>query len=69
MIKLTPVLFVKESEPCLSFWVDQFGFQKTVEVPEGEKLGFVILAKENVEVMLQTYASAEKDLPSLAKEF
>ncbi len=68
-MKLTPVLFVKEIEPCLGFWVDRLGFEKTVEVPEGDKLGFVILVKDKVEVMLQSYASADKDVPALAKEF
>lgn len=68
-MKLTPVLFVEEIEPCLGFWVDRLGFEKTVEVPEGNKLGFVILVKDNVEIMLQSYASADKDVPSLAKEF
>ena len=42
--KLTPVLVVDAIEPCLSFWVDRLGFEKTVEVPEGnariEVLGF-----------------------------
>jgi len=68
-MKLTPVLFVSAIEPCLKFWVDQVGFQKTAEVPEGSKLGFVILGKEGAEVMLQTYESADKDAPALAPEF
>ena len=66
--KLTPVLFVKEIEPVLPFWVDQLGFSKTVEVPEGDKLGFVILQKGNVEVMYETFASVDKDMPSLAAD-
>jgi uncharacterized glyoxalase superfamily protein PhnB len=61
--KLTPVLLVEEIEPCVKFW-QQLGFAKTVEVPEGNKLAFVILQKGNVEVMYQTYASVEKDVPS-----
>jgi len=69
MAKLTPVLFVEAIEPCLSFWVDRLGFEKTVEVPEGSRLGFVILVKENAEVMLQTYESGEKDVPALASDF
>jgi uncharacterized glyoxalase superfamily protein PhnB len=64
--KLTPVLFVKEIEPVLPFWMEGLGFKKTVEVPEGNKLGFVILEKDGVEVMYQTYASVEKDLPTIA---
>ena len=61
--KLTPVLLVPEIEPCLRFWVGRLGFEKTVEVPEGETLGFVILQKGNVELMYQSYASVEKDAP------
>lgn len=65
--KLTPVLFVAEIEPCVKFWTEQLGFQKTVEVPEGNKLGFVILVKGNVELMYQSYASAEKEAPAMAQ--
>jgi uncharacterized glyoxalase superfamily protein PhnB len=64
--KLTPVLFVKEIEPVLPFWVEGLGFTKTTEVPEGNKLGFVILEKDGVEVMYQTYTSADKDMPAIA---
>jgi uncharacterized glyoxalase superfamily protein PhnB len=66
MKSLSPVLLVEEIEPCLAFWVDRLGFQKTVEVPEGDKLGFVILAKDNVQIMYQSRASIEKDVPALA---
>ena len=65
MRKLTPVLIVDAIEPCLGFWVDRLGFAKTVEVPEGEKLGFVILAKDGVEVMYQTVESVEHDAPGV----
>jgi uncharacterized glyoxalase superfamily protein PhnB len=68
-MKLTPVLYVEAIEPCLNFWVDRLGFEKTVEVPEGSRLGFVILVKDNAEVMLQTYESGEKDVPALAQDF
>jgi len=65
--KLTPVLFVAEIEPCVRFWTEQLGFQKTGEVPDGNKLAFVMLAKGNVELMYQSYASAEKDVPAMAQ--
>ena len=65
MKKLTPVIPVEEIEPCLPFWTERLGFTKTVEVPEGAKLGFVILAKDGVEVMYQSRASIEKDIPAL----
>ncbi|HSC77051.1 MAG TPA: VOC family protein [Candidatus Acidoferrales bacterium] len=68
MKKLTPAMFVERIEPCLPFWVDRLGFQKTVEVPEGDALGFVILARDNVEVMLQSRASVAKDVPALAAD-
>jgi uncharacterized glyoxalase superfamily protein PhnB len=60
-MKITPILIVDEIEPSLAFWVNQLGFEKTVEVPEGDKLGFVILQKDGTEVMLQTRASVRKD--------
>ncbi len=43
--RITPVLFVKEIEPVLPFWVDKLGFTKTIEVPHGNKIGFVALQK------------------------
>jgi uncharacterized glyoxalase superfamily protein PhnB len=61
--RITAVLLVKEIEPLIPFWVDRLGFAKTVEVPDGNKLGFVIFQKNSVEVMYQTYASVEKDAP------
>lgn len=60
-MKITAVLFLDSIEPALPFWVDRLGFRKTVEVPEGNALGFVILEFDGAELMLQTRASAEKD--------
>jgi uncharacterized glyoxalase superfamily protein PhnB len=65
-MKLTPILVVDEIEPLLKFWADQLGFEKTVEVPDGDKLGFAILQKEGTEIMLQTRASIRKDGGSAA---
>ena len=64
MKKLSPVIMVDAIEPCLSFW-ERLGFAKTAEVPEGDRLGFVLLAKDSVEVMYQTHESVEKDAPGL----
>ena len=61
--RITPVLLVKEIEPLIPFWVNRLGFAKTVEVPDGNKLGFAIFQKRSVEVMYQTYSSVEKDAP------
>jgi len=64
--KATPLLRVERVEPSLTFWVDRLGFQKVTEVMEGDSLGFVILAKGHVEIMLQSRASLAKDLPMLS---
>ena len=61
--RLTTVLLVKDIEPIIPFWVDRLGFTKTIEVPDGNKLGFVAFQKGTAEVMYQTYASVEKDAP------
>jgi uncharacterized glyoxalase superfamily protein PhnB len=66
--RITPVLFVKEIEPVLPFWVEALGFEKTIEVPhDGVKLGFVALQKDGTEVMYQTYASLGEDMPQIAE--
>ena len=65
-MKITPILLVDEIEPSLKFWVDKLGFAKTVEVPEGDKLAFVILQKDGTEVMLQSRESVRKDVGDAA---
>jgi glyoxalase/bleomycin resistance protein/dioxygenase superfamily protein len=64
---ITPVLFVEEIEPVVPFWVDKLGFTKAIEVPHGNKLGFVALQRDSTEVMYQTYASLAGDLPLRAE--
>ena len=66
--RITAVLLVKEIEPVIPFWVDRLGFTKTIEVPNGNKLGFVAFQKGATEVMYQTYASVEKDAPKQVSE-
>lgn len=65
--RITPVRFVKEIEPVLPFWVDKLGFTKAIEVPNGNKIGFVALQKGSAEVMYQSYASLEANMPLLAE--
>jgi uncharacterized glyoxalase superfamily protein PhnB len=65
--KLTPVLLVDEIEPCMKFWMERLGFAKTVDVPDGDKLAFVILQNGTIELMYQTHASVEKDTPGNAQ--
>ncbi len=59
--KSTPILHVKSVEPSLKFWTERFGFKKTIEVPEGDHLGFVALENGTVEVMYQTYSGMQTD--------
>jgi uncharacterized glyoxalase superfamily protein PhnB len=65
--RITPVLFVREIEPILPFWVGRLGFTKAIEVPHGDKIGFVALQKGHTEVMYQTYASVGEDMPLIAE--
>jgi hypothetical protein len=65
--RLSPVLFVDAVEPCMPFW-EALGFKRSVEVPDSKgKLGFVILAKDGLEVMYQSRLSLKSDLPSLVE--
>jgi uncharacterized glyoxalase superfamily protein PhnB len=64
--RITPILFVEDVEPCVKFWVDRFGFQKAAEVPDGNKLAFAMLQKGNVELMYQSYTSADKDVTTIS---
>jgi hypothetical protein len=61
--KITAVLVVDAIEPVLPLW-EALGFARTAEVPHGDRLGFVILAAEGVEVMYQTVASIRDDDPA-----
>lgn len=58
--KATPVLIVDRIEPLLPLW-DALGFARAAEVPNGDVLGFVILSRDGVEVMYQTFDSVRGD--------
>lgn len=60
---LTPVLVVDHIEPSLPFWEEGLGFERLAEVPHEDRLGFVMLGRGPVMVMLQTRASVAADLP------
>jgi hypothetical protein len=67
MQQLTPVILVEAIEPCLPFWTERLGFERTMEVPDGDRLGFVAVAKDGVQVMYQSRASVLSDVPALAR--
>lgn len=60
--KMTPVLIVERIEPSIELWVDRLGFEKTIEVPEGDHLGFAAFAREGLEIMYQTRESVETEV-------
>jgi len=66
-MKITPLIYAPAIEPALKFWVNQLGFTKVAEVPEGNKLGFVILVKGSAELMIQSIASTKKDIPDMVE--
>jgi len=66
-MKITAVLIVEKVESSLEFWVGRMGFQKTVDVPEGDGIGFAMLEKDGAELMLQSLTSVLKDEPKFAK--
>ena len=61
-------LIVPAIEDCLPFYVDRLGFDKTVEVPHGDKIGFVILKRGELELMMQSRASLAEDIAGLGKD-
>jgi len=67
-MKITAVLMVEKIEKSLPFWIDRMGFTKTVDVPEGDGLGFAILVRDGAELMLQTIESVRKDTPQFAPQ-
>jgi len=59
--KVTPIYVVDRIEPALAFW-EGLGWEKVVEVPHEDRLGFVILTHGEREIMLQTRDSVRADL-------
>ncbi len=66
ILRNTPIEIVEAIEPLLPFWTERLGFTKTVEVPHEGKLGFVLLARDDQQVMLQTRASIGDDIAVLS---
>lgn len=64
-MKITPMIYVQEIEASLPFWMERLGFEKIAEVPDGKKLGFVILKKDHAELMIQSRNSVGSDIPAV----
>jgi hypothetical protein len=67
-MKITANLFVQSIEEALPFWIGRLGFTKTTEVPEGDRIGFVILNRGEAELMLQSIPSLAKDIPAFVPD-
>jgi hypothetical protein len=59
--RATPILHVERVEPSVEFWTGRLGFEKTVEVPEGSRIGFAILASGATTLMYQTYSGMKAE--------
>jgi uncharacterized glyoxalase superfamily protein PhnB len=59
--RATPILHVERVEPSVRFWTERLGFEKTVEVPEGDRIGFAIMASGATTLMYQTYSGMKAD--------
>ncbi len=68
LTKLTPCCTVDAIEPSLPFWVDRLGFTSVAQVPHGDALGFAMLVRGDVTVMLQSHASVLADIPAMADQ-
>jgi hypothetical protein len=59
--KSTPILHVKTVEPSVKFWSERFAFKTTIQVPEGNHVGFAAIDNGRVELMYQTYEGMKGD--------
>ena len=64
--KLTTLLVVDAIEPCLGSW-SALGYEVTDRVPAEGPLAFAILTAKSGEIMFQTKASLQDDLPAVAE--
>lgn len=63
--KVTAVMVVQDVQPCIDFWQGKLGFELKTTVPEGDQVGFAILARDDVEIMYQSVPSVAKDNASI----
>lgn len=59
---VAPVLIVERVEPTRDFFRDRLGFAQIAEVAHGDGLGFAMLQKDAVTIMVQSHASVIEDV-------
>lgn len=64
--KVTPLLVVDRIEPSLRFY-EKLGYMAVISVPHEDHLGFVLLAQDMGQIMLQTRSSIASDLPAISR--
>jgi uncharacterized glyoxalase superfamily protein PhnB len=64
--KVTPLLVVDRIEPSLRFY-EKLGYTAVISVPHDDHLGFVLLAQDVGQIMLQTRSSLAADLPAISR--
>ena len=59
---IAPVLIVDRVAPTRDFFRDRLGFTQTTVIADGDEIGFAVLEKDGVEVMIQSHASVIDDV-------
>lgn len=68
MKQITSVLAVESIESELPLWRDRLGFDVTTVVQHEGVVGFAILQRGTVEVMLQSFASLDADIGDVGEK-
>lgn len=66
MESLAPNIFVSDMNATLAFY-KQLGFETVMSVPEKGDFDWVMMTKEQVTMMFQTYASLGEALPEIKR--
>lgn len=61
-IGVSPVMIVETVEPTRAFFVDRLGFKVLADVEHGGRLGFTMVKKDDVTIMIQSHASVLDDV-------
>lgn len=59
---VAPVLIVDRVQPTRDFFRDRLGFTQTAAVMDDDELGFAMLEKDGVTLMVQSHASVIEDV-------
>jgi uncharacterized glyoxalase superfamily protein PhnB len=59
---IAPVLIVERVAPTRDFFRDRLGFAQTAVVADGDDVGFAMLERDGVTIMVQSHASVIADV-------